>query len=151
MVSISCIKAAAATPIMIAMAMIQGISSREFMVSGGTLNAGSEPYAAWVTTAAVTDARMMGVKPAMVYSIITTSMAKITPEIGVLNDAEIAAAQPQATNVRMLLLGSRIHCPIKLEMAAPRCTAGPSRPADWPVTTVLTPVANWTRALRTEI
>ena len=73
---------------------------------------------------------MIGVKPAMVYSIITTSMAKMTPEIGVLKEAEMAAAQPQATSVRMLLFGSRIHWPIRLEKAAPRCTAGPSRPAD---------------------
>ena len=80
--------------------------------------------------AALTEARIIGVKPAMVYSIITTSMAKMTPEIGVLKEAEMAAAQPQATSVRMLLFGSRIHWPIRLEKAAPRCTAGPSRPAD---------------------
>ena len=78
----------------------------------------------------------------MVYSIITTSMAKITPEMGVLKEAEMAAAQPQATSVRMLLLGSRIHCPSRLEKAAPRCTAGPSRPADCPVITVVTPETN---------
>src|SRR5690554_5033719 len=97
--------------------------------------------------AALTAARMMGVKPAMVYSIITTSMAKITPAIGVLNEAEMAAAQPQATSVRMLLLGSLSHCPNRLENAAPRCTAGPSRPADWPETTVVTPATNCTMAL----
>ena len=90
-------------------------------------------------------------KPAMVYSIITTSMAKMTPDIGVLNEAEIAAAQPQATRVRMLLFGNRIHCPIRLENAAPRCTAGPSRPADWPLTTVATPEMNCTMALRMEM
>src|SRR5690554_3879508 len=95
--------------------------------------------------------RMMGVNPAMVYSIITTSMAKITPEMGVLNEAEMAAAQPQATRVRMLLLGRRIHWPSRLENAAPRCTAGPSRPADWPLTTVATPATNCTTALRNEM
>lgn len=84
----------------------------------------------------------MGVKPAIVYSIITTSMAKMTPEIGVLNEADMAAAQPHATRVRILLFGSLIHCPIRLENAAPKCTAGPSRPADCPVTTVVTPTMN---------
>src|SRR5690554_1462403 len=111
---------AAETPIIMAMTRIQGISRNEFMVSAGTLNAGSEPYTSWVTTAALTAARIMGVNPAMVYSIITTSMAKITPAIGVLNDADMAAAQPHATRVRMLLLGKRIHCPMRLENAAPK-------------------------------
>ena len=36
---------------------------------------------------------------------MTTSIAKITPAIGVLKEAEIAAAVPQATSVLMLLLG----------------------------------------------
>src|SRR5690554_7775528 len=76
MLSTSWINAAAAMPIITAMAIIQGISSIEFMVSAGTLNAGSEPYTTWVTMAALTAARMMGVNPAMVYSIITTSMAR---------------------------------------------------------------------------
>src|SRR5690554_197212 len=143
--------AAAAMPMITAIARIHGISSIEFMVSAGTLNAGSEPYTSWVTIAALTAARIIGVKPAMVYSIITTSMANITPEIGVLNEAEIAAAQPQATNVRMLLLGNLIHWPSKLEKAAPRCTAGPSRPADWPLTTVVTPATNCTTALLNEM
>ena len=151
MLSTSWINAAAAMPIITAMAIIQGISSIEFMVRAGTLNAGSEPYTTWVTMAALTAARMMGVNPAMVYSIITTSMAKITPEMGVLNEAEMAAAQPQATRVRMLLLGRRIHWPSRLENAAPRCTAGPSRPADWPLTTVATPATNCTTALRNEM
>ena len=81
-------------------------------------------------------------KLAMVYSIITTSMAKMTPAIGVLNDAPMAAAEPQATNVRTLLLGSRKASPSRLEVAAPRCTAGPSRPPDSPVVNAATPPKN---------
>ena len=46
-------------------------------------------------------------KPAMVYSIITTSMAKMTPATGVLKEAEIPAAVPQATSTRRLLWGRR--------------------------------------------
>ena len=41
----------------------------------------------------------------MVYSTMITSMAKITPASGVLNDAAIAAAAPQATRIRILLFG----------------------------------------------
>ena len=57
------------------------------------------------TTVAVTDAMMTGMKLAMVYSIITTSIAKMTPAIGVLKEAPMAAAEPHATRVRMLLFG----------------------------------------------
>ena len=47
------------------------------------------------TKVPVTDANMTGMNPAMVYSIRMTSIAKITPAIGVLNDDPIAAAAPQ--------------------------------------------------------
>ena len=50
-------------------------------------------------------------KLAMVYSIMTTSIAKMTPAIGVLKDAAIAAAVPQPTRARILLLGSRNNWP----------------------------------------
>jgi len=73
-----------------------------------------------VRTVEVTEARMTGMKLAMVYSIITTSMAKMTPAIGVLNEPAMAAAVPQATSVRTLLLGSSNAWPIRLDAAAPR-------------------------------
>ena len=47
-----------------------------------------------LSTVAVTVAMMMGMKLTIAYSIITTSMAKMTPAIGVLKDAPIAAAVP---------------------------------------------------------
>ena len=43
--------------------------------------------------AAVTAERITGTKPTTVYSTIITSIAKITPAIGVLNAADIAAAE----------------------------------------------------------
>src|SRR5690554_6352620 len=119
MLSTSWINAAAAMPIITVMTIMQGIYSIEFMVSAGTLNAGSEPYTTWVTMAALTAARMMWADPSMMYSFITTSMPKITPEMGELCAADMFAAQPQVTRVRMLLLGRRIHCPSRLENAAP--------------------------------
>ena len=61
---------------------------------------------------------------------MTTSIAKITPAIGVLKLEAIAAAVPQATIVRMLLLGSFDFCPNKLAAVAPKWIAGPSRPPD---------------------
>ena len=59
-------------------------------------------------------------KLAMVYSIITTSMAKMTPAMGVLKLLAIAAAVPQATIVRMLLLGKREARPSRLAAVAPK-------------------------------
>ena len=76
---------------------------------------------------------MMGIKLAMVYSIKMTSMAKITPAKGVLNDAAMAAAAPQPTKTRMLLFGRRTHCPSMLALEAPRWILGPSRPTDCPL------------------
>ena len=78
-------------------------------------------------------ARMTGMKLARVYSIITTSRAKMTPASGVLKDAAMPAAVPQPTRVRMLLFGSDSHWPMKLPLAAPRNTWGPSRPTEWPL------------------
>jgi hypothetical protein len=42
----------------------------------------------------------------MLYSSSTISIAKATPASGVLKEAAMAAALPQATRVRMVLLGS---------------------------------------------
>ena len=93
-------------------------------------------------------ARMTGMKPTMVYSIITTSMAKMTPAMGVLKEAAIPAAVPQATSTRRLLWGRRSSWPRPLEAAAPRWIAGPSRPADSPPTTDTTPTHHWFNQLR---
>jgi hypothetical protein len=73
-----------------------------------------------VRSVEVTAAMMTGIKLPMVYSIITTSIAKMTPARGVLKDPAIAAAVPQATRVRILLLGNSNACPSRLELAAPR-------------------------------
>ena len=73
---------------------------------------------------------MTGVKPIMLYSSITTSIAKITPAIGVLNDAAIAPAVPHPTIRRRLLLGRWKIRPICEPAPAPRWTAGPSVPPD---------------------
>lgn len=89
-----------------------------------------------------------GMKLPIVNSIITTSMAKITPAMGVLNEPAMAAAVPQATSVRMLWLGSENAWPSRLELAAPRWIAGSSRPPDWPEIRARMPPKNCTIALR---
>lgn len=81
--------------------------------------------------------------PAMVYSMSTTSMAKITPARGVLKPAAMAPATPHPTRVRMLLLGRRRRWPSTLAVAAPRWTVGPSRPTEWPQTMAAAAVTNW--------
>jgi len=95
-----------------------------------------------VTSEPVTAARMMGAKPAMVYSIITTSMAKITAASGVLNEAAIPAAAPQPTSVRTLLLGKASWPPSQLPVVAPICAAAPSRPIDWPLAMASADIVN---------
>jgi len=57
----------------------------------------------------VTADMMTGAKLSIEYSIITTSMEKMTPASGVLKEADIAAAMPQAAKVLRLLFGSRSH------------------------------------------
>ena len=74
----------------------------------------------------------------MVYSMSTTSIAKMTPASGVLKDAAMAAAVPQATNVRKLLVDCRKVEPSRLDAAAPKCTAGPSRPPERPAARPIT-------------
>ncbi len=58
----------------------------------GTAKLAASPNAYLDITVAVTADRITGTKLVMAYSIITTSIAKITPAIGVLNDPAIAAA-----------------------------------------------------------
>lgn len=99
---------------------INGNSQYEPSSSAGTTKAGVFPKTAQFTVVALTAARITGVKPVMVYSIMMTSMEKITPASGVLNEAAMAAAAPQATSTRMLLFGIRNFCPSKLAVAAPR-------------------------------
>ena len=74
------------------------------MLMPGAIKAISAPYKTLCSSVAVTEAIMIGVKPMMVYSSITTSMAKITPAMGVLNDAAMAPAVPHPTNSLRLLL-----------------------------------------------
>ncbi len=97
---------------------------------------------------AVTADRMTGMNDPIVYSIITTSMAKMTPAMGVLNDPPMAAAVPQATRVRKALLGSSRAWPRRLALAAPRWMAGPSRPPEMPAIRAMMPPKNWATALR---
>ena len=77
------------------------------------------PNTAWDRVVAITAARITGTKPATVYSIMTTSIAKITPAIGVLKEAAMAAAVPQADITLRLLLGKRRPAPNRLLAAAP--------------------------------
>ncbi len=98
--------AAAARPMTRPHASRKGISHRLPISIRGMAKAGSEPNTIRETTPPLTAARMTGINPAMVYSINTTSMAKITPASGVLNDAAMAAATPQAASMRRLLFGN---------------------------------------------
>ncbi|BBI54934.1 hypothetical protein HORIV_73550 [Vreelandella olivaria] len=66
------------------------------------------------------EANITGIKLIKVYSIITTSIAKMTPAMGVLKEAEMAAAVPHATSTLRLLLGRRICWPSPLAAAAPK-------------------------------
>ena len=118
------------------------------MPVSGSANTVAPPNAQRRTTVAVTAARITGRKPAMVYSIRITSMAKTTPASGVLKDAPIAAAQPQANSVRVLLSGSANRRPSQVEAAAPRCTAGPSRPPERPAVKATTVPTNCRDAAR---
>ncbi len=97
---------------------------------------------------ALKEARITGVKLPMVYSIITTSMAKITPASGVLKEAPMAAAIPQATRVRILLLGRWSHLPAIPPEAAPKWTLGPSLPTEWPLAMLSAAPKNCITALR---
>ncbi len=99
---------------------IQGRFISDPNATSGIRNAGALPYITCATSAPMVEAKITGIKLIRVYSIITTSMAKITPAMGVLNEAEIPAAVPQATNTRKLLLGSRSFSPNPLEAAAPK-------------------------------
>ncbi len=87
---------------------------------GAILKAGSGPKIICVTIAPETEANITGKNPMMVYSINTTSIAKITPAMGVLKDAEMAAATPQPAKVRKLLWGNLSHWPNWLAVAAPK-------------------------------
>ena len=97
-----------------------GTSQKPAEVIAGTLNASAPPNTATLISVAVTEAMMTGMKEITEYSIITTSMAKMTPAIGVLKEADIAAAVPQPTSVRILLFGRRMRWPSTLAAAAPR-------------------------------
>ena len=72
---------------------------------------------------------MIGMKLTIAYSIITTSMAKMTPAIGVLNEAPIAAAVPQATSVRTQLSGSRNASPEQAGSCRAKMHGWPLAPA----------------------
>ena len=129
-------------PTTIPATMMYGTSTSEPISVWGMGNSITSPTNQRLSRVAVTVAMMMGTKLVIAYSIMTTSMAKITPAMGVLNDAPIAAADPQATSVRTQLSGSRRASPSRLEVAAPRCTAGPSLPPDSPVASPMTPPTN---------
>ena len=89
-------------------------------------------------------------KPAMVYSRTMTSIEKITPAMGVLNEEPIAAAAPQPIRTRIELLGSFSVWPNRLLTDAPRWMAGPSRPPVWPLISAIAPVTNCTSKFFTE-
>ena len=72
-------------------------------------NTDASPNTACDRVVAVTAARITGAKLTMEYSIMTTSIEKMTPASGVLNEAAIAAAMPQAASVRLLLFGKCSH------------------------------------------
>jgi hypothetical protein len=63
---------------------------------------------------------MIGTKLPTLYSNARTSSAKITPASGVLNEAAMPAAVPQAAMFRILLFGNVRIWPMRLPLAAPR-------------------------------
>ena len=127
--------------------MMRGTSGSDWISINATLNGDSVPNKASTVSEAATAAMITGRKLAIVYSIITTSMAKMTPAMGVLKELASAAAVPQATSVLMPSLGSRSHWPSRLAAAAPKWMAGPSRPPDWPESSAAAPPKNCTAAL----
>ena len=136
-----CVNTAEMQPMIMPIKATSGNSDKETRLNGCTSNIGSAPKTILDTVVAVTAEMMTGVKPIIVYSITTTSMAKITPASGVLKPAAIAAATPQHTKVRVLLFGTFKYRPNALPLVAPRCTPGPSRPIDWPViNTIVAPI-----------
>ena len=112
---------------------ITGTSAKEARSLGGTRKIVALPKAQRASTVAVTVAMITGTKPRIVYSISTTSMAKITPASGVLKEAAMAAAAPQATRLRSSSGRTSKAWPTKLDAAAPRWTAGPSWPPERPM------------------
>ena len=100
--------------------MTKGSSLSDVSSNGGMEKTASLPNARIERLVALTAERMTGIKLATEYSIMTTSIAKITPASGVLKDAAIPAEQPQAIKVRNVLLGSLRYCASNEPEAAPK-------------------------------
>jgi hypothetical protein len=82
---------------------------------------------------AVPVARATGKKVRVLTSGIISSMAKMTPPIGVLNVAAMPAPAPAATSVMRCHASSRISCPMLEPREAPIWMMGPSRPTEEPL------------------
>jgi len=100
------VKTAEMHPMIIPIKATSGSSDKDTKSNGCTVKIGAAPKTIRDNVVAVTAAIITGVKPIMVYSITTTSIANITPAKGVLKPAAIAAATPQQTKVRVLLFGT---------------------------------------------
>ena len=74
-----------------------------------------------------------GMNVAMLNSGSISSIANITPPIGVLKVAAIPAPAPAATSTMRWAAGIRSSCPSVEPMAEPIWMIGPSRPTDEPL------------------
>ena len=85
------------------------------------------------TNVAVPVASATGRKVRALNSGIISSIANITPPIGVLNVAAMPAPAPAATSVMRCHGAIRMICPIVEPIAEPIWMIGPSRPTAAPV------------------
>jgi len=99
----------------------------------GIANAGWMPKKMRPTNVAAPVASATGRKVRALSSGIISSIANITPPIGVLKVAAMPAPAPAATSVMRCHDAMRTNCPSVEPMAAPIWMIGPSRPTAAPV------------------
>ena len=92
------------------------------------MNAGKSPSHIRVIRVATTAASTVGTKADRAKCPRITSWANNTPAIGALKLADTAAAAPDASRTRRAAGDKLNFRSRKAAIAAPRCTAGPSRP-----------------------
>ena len=85
------------------------------------------------TTTATTAEMTIGVNSETAKPPMMTSPAKSAPAMGALKVAEMPAAAPQPTRVRIWAVLSFSSCPTDEPNAEPIWTIGPSRPTEPPV------------------
>ena len=103
----------------------------------GTRKAGWSPNMARLTMVPLTDPTTNGANVVRAALPRTTSIVKKTAAMGALNDAAMAEAVPAPTSVCSVTRPTPMRRPMTDPTVAPSATAGPSRPAEPPVPSVI--------------